>query len=89
MTKVDNKKTLENVKIGILIGCLALFCVWLGFTMGLTLSANMLDDVIEDTDANAATNLANEMASHPESVSTVQLPFVVGDTESGDNTAGD
>ena len=41
------------------------------------------------TPTNAATTLFDEMQANPKAVSTVQLPFVVGDTESGDNTAGD
>ena len=44
---------------------------------------------VESTPTNAATTLFDEMQQHPANVSTVQLPFVVGDTESGDNTAGD
>lgn len=91
MTKVENKKQLKIVKKSILIGCLCLFCVWIGFSLCACVTANVLNDAMDNAgdNVNSATTLFDEMQQHPENVSTVQLPFVVGDTESGDNTAGD
>jgi len=64
MIKVENKKQLEIVKKSILIGCLCLFCVWLGFGLCASMTANMLSDVdVKSNDVNWHNSASGERVS--------------------------